>query len=81
MHAITTRSQAVKELAQREADGLEVSLFWDELDDRLTVSVADSRNGESFEFEVSRDKALDAFYHPFSYVRSRTAPSDTLLAA
>jgi hypothetical protein len=82
MQAITNSSRAVRELAQRENDGLEVRLFWDARDDRLTVSVADSKSGEFFEFEVARDKALDGFYHPYSYAAFRLASSpDALLAA
>jgi hypothetical protein len=55
------------ELAYRFADGIEVSLFWSRLTDRLTVLVRDARTGESFEFSPPRDQGLDAFYHPFAY--------------
>jgi hypothetical protein len=33
----------------------------------VTVTVDDSRAGRSFELAVDRDRALDAFYHPFAY--------------
>jgi hypothetical protein len=34
---------------------------------RVTVEVFDEAVGESFELEVPRERALDAFYHPFAY--------------
>jgi hypothetical protein len=48
----------------------------------LTVSVADARTGGFFELEARRDKALDVFYHPYSYAASHTVLyTDALLAA
>ena len=55
------------ELANRRNGGLEVWLFWRRDDDELTLTVADDESGESFEFRVQRERALDAFYHPFAY--------------
>ena len=63
------------ELAYRSGDGIEVSLLWSRLTDRLTVLVGDLRTGEFFEFSPPRDKGLDAFNHPFAY-----APEDAGLA-
>jgi hypothetical protein len=42
-------------------------LLWRQADDRLTVSVADSRTGDSFELPARAENALDVFYHPFAY--------------
>jgi len=56
-----------RELAARENDGLHVLLLWHPREDELTVSVEDTRAGESFLLPVARDCALDAFYHPFAY--------------
>jgi hypothetical protein len=64
------------ELAHRSGDGIEVSLLWSRLTDRLTVLVGDLRTGEFFDFSPPRDKGLDAFHHPFAY-----APKDAGLAA
>ena len=64
------------ELAYRSGDGIEVSLLWSRLTDRLTVLVGDLRTGESFDFTPPRDKGLDAFNHPFAY-----APKDVALTA
>jgi hypothetical protein len=54
------------ELAHRQQDGLEVTLFWD---GRLGVSVevVDVRNENAFAFPVDAESALDAFYHPYAY--------------
>jgi hypothetical protein len=62
------------QLAYRSGDGIEVSLLWSRLTDRVTVLVANLRSGELFDFEPPRDRALDAFYHPFAY-----APEDAAL--
>ncbi len=67
------------ELAFRSFDGIEVALLWSRLTDRLSVVVSDIRSGESFSFLPPREKALDAFYHPFAYA-PRDAALDTLAA-
>ena len=56
-----------RELAAREADGIHVLLLWHPREDAVTVSVEDSRAGHHFDLEVARDRALEAFYHPFAY--------------
>jgi hypothetical protein len=56
-----------RELAARDNDGIHVLLVWHPRDDTVTVSVEDSHAGERFELAVARDRALDAFYHPFAY--------------
>jgi hypothetical protein len=56
-----------RELAQRTTDDIGVALFWNERDDVLTVRVLDERTGAYFEIEPERDRALEAFYHPFAY--------------
>ena len=60
-------SPQARELAARESDGLHVLLLWHPREDALTVSVEDSRAGDRFQLAVARDRALDAFYHPFAY--------------
>jgi hypothetical protein len=68
IHALTT----VRELAHRQADGIEVSLLWNSTDNALTVAVADSRTGDSFNLAVDqRDRALDVFEHPYAYAADR----------
>jgi hypothetical protein len=55
------------ELANRRSGGVEVRLLWSRDSDVCTVAVADDRTGEEFEVTVARERALDAFYHPFAY--------------
>jgi len=63
---ITTATER-SELAHRSADGIDVSLYWTKLTDHVTIELTDRRLGDRLEFEVNRDKALDAFRHPFAY--------------
>lgn len=56
-----------RELAAREADGLHVQLLWNPVADDVSVAVEDLRAGERFHLAVARERALDAFYHPFAY--------------
>ena len=63
----TTDPPATRELACRRNDGLCVRLLWHPRQNDLTVSVTDSRDGESFDFAVEGSRALEAFNHPFAY--------------
>lgn len=72
----TIDPQKIRELAHRAGDGLEVTLLWNEDDNRVVVAVDDARTGERFEIEVPTTSALDAFKHPFAY-----APPDRGAAA
>lgn len=56
-----------RELASRESDGIRILLFWHPRNDKVTVSVDDTRTGQFFELPVQKERALDAFYHPFAY--------------
>jgi hypothetical protein len=49
------------------SDGIQVNLLWHPRKDAVTVAVADSRDGSSFEIAVDRSRALHAFHHPFAY--------------
>jgi hypothetical protein len=62
-----------KELACRARAGLKVVLLWRRADNRLTVTVADSRTGDSFELPARPENALDVFYHPFAYAAGTPA--------
>ena len=64
----TAGNQGVpRELAHREGDGLEVTLFWHPATDRLTVCVCDHRHGVYLEILAAPDCALDVYNHPFAY--------------
>jgi hypothetical protein len=54
------------ELAERAADGLEFSLWWDQPTGRLWVTVQ-NRLGGSWTLDAPPEQALDVFYHPFAY--------------
>jgi len=77
--AATTRTRRI-ELAHRANDGFDVYLFWSEPGSRVTVSIRDARTDESFEFEVDRRRALDAFNHPFAYAAWRGTGNARVLA-
>ena len=56
-----------RELAHRTSDGIEVTLFWSDSTNKITLEVLDSRSGERLGFDVDRHAALDAFNHPYMY--------------
>jgi hypothetical protein len=60
-----------KELATRENDGVEVSLYWNPAGNDVYVFVSDQKTGEHFEIEVGDESPLDVFNHPFAYAASR----------
>ena len=60
------------DLAHRRNDGIDVVLWWSPDDDTVAVEVLHLATDESFELSVERDRALDAFYHPFAYAARRS---------
>jgi hypothetical protein len=62
-----------RELAHRASNGIEVSLFWDKVGDTLSLEVYDAKSDEFFGVEVPRDRALDAFHHPYAYLAAADA--------
>ena len=65
------RQTNTQELLIREADGVAVSLVWRREADTLSVVVDDARAGVSFEIDAPRDRALDAFHHPYAYAAAQ----------
>ncbi len=59
-----------RELAHRFGAGIDVTLYWDAVQEVVTVEVVDLAAGENFELAVPRSRALDAFHHPFAYAAS-----------
>jgi hypothetical protein len=55
------------ELAQREGDGIRVTLYWRKRDDRVSVTVEDHLLGDATTIEVHPADAMDAYEHPFAY--------------
>ena len=61
-------TEATRELAHRISGGLEVSLYWCVEDDSIHIEVRQPATEESIGFPVARERALDAFYHPFAHL-------------
>jgi hypothetical protein len=57
------------ELAERSNDGLEVRLLWNRGTGEIVLELTDGRTGTTREVQVADDRALDAFQHPFAYVK------------
>ena len=73
-----------RELAQRTTNGIEVTLFWTETTNTVTIAVLDTLCGEELEFAVDGARALDAFNHPYAYaaaVRVRSTRATRLAPA
>ena len=64
--AMTTTPTTYRELDQRTADGLAVTLEWNPATDALRVVVVD-RESAAVTFPVRAEDASDAFVHPFVY--------------
>jgi hypothetical protein len=58
--------QPRRELARRAGGGIEVALYWSQLDNSTTVEVWDAASEETIVFGVAPERALEAFYHPFA---------------
>ena len=69
-------------LADRISDGIRVSLYWDKVDDTLTLVVYDAKSSTYFELDVPRDRALEAFHHPYAFLEASTSrgPEETVAA-
>ena len=63
---MTTAGTQRSELAHSSTDGIEVSLFWSQPSNQITIELIDNRIDQRLEFEVANDKALDAFRHPYT---------------
>jgi len=70
MSASTTHIRPRRELAHRATDGIEVTLLWNRVDDTVAVEVVDHAAERAFELLVPRERALDAFHHPYAYAAS-----------
>jgi hypothetical protein len=67
MTTTTLTQDSATDLARRESDGFEVTLFWWPGSGRLTVCVCDHRRGAYLEIPAEPGRALDVYYHPFAY--------------
>lgn len=57
-----------RELARRVSGGIEVTLYWSAHDNSTTIEIWQPASEEALEFGVARERALDAFYHPFAHL-------------
>jgi hypothetical protein len=64
-----------RELDSRLIDGLHVRLLWSAEDQRLAVTVTDTKTGEAFLVDVREgERPMDVFHHPFAYAARRPEP-------
>lgn len=75
MSATSITSPPLRELAHRENGGSDVTLFWDERTGALTVSVCNHGTGTNFQFAAEPDRALHAFYHPYTHAAAQGLPA------
>jgi len=59
-----------RELARRMSGGIEVTLYWSAHDNNTSIEVWQSATERTLHCAVAREAALDAFHHPFAYLRS-----------
>ena len=60
--------RTMRELDSRTNNGIHVRLLWGPDHGQVAVTVADTKTGDRFAFDVAEpDRALHAFRHPFSY--------------
>jgi hypothetical protein len=57
----------LSELDRRSSTHFDVILLWNRDDDTVSIDVTDWREETHFRVEVPRERALDAFHHPFVY--------------
>ena len=58
---------ALRELAERQSDGLLVRLLWDPQRNQTVLRYRDRLTGEAFLIDVPNERALAAFQHPNVY--------------
>jgi hypothetical protein len=66
-----------RELAQRTAGQLEITLYWDTADAEVVVELIDRSGGPSFRLFVPSERALDAFHHPYAYASQLELPVES----
>lgn len=67
MSALRTTTGKRRELAHRNSDGIEVTLYWDGADGSVAVVVIDHHRNDELEIAVRPDQAMNAFRHPYVY--------------
>jgi hypothetical protein len=62
-------TETTRELANRVSGGMEVTLYWCVEGDSIHIEVRQPATRGSIGYPVARERALDAFYHPFAHIR------------
>jgi hypothetical protein len=75
----TAMNASLRELAHREQDGLEVTLFWNACSNETSIEVLDHGDETSFLLTVAGHCALDAFHHPYAYAFANDTAADFTL--
>lgn len=57
-----------RELARRVSGDTQVALYWCADSNTTSIEVWQAGADEALVFVVARDRALDAFYHPFAHL-------------
>lgn len=57
---------ALTDLSYRNQNGLEVTLLWDVMTNKVSIDVVDHRGGSGFRLPVAGDQARYAFDHPYA---------------
>jgi hypothetical protein len=73
MNIVTLNTIARRELASRVTGGLEITLYWEAQDNTTSIEVHKKATAETIAFPVARDRALDAFHHPFAHLAEQEA--------
>jgi len=71
--AVPAIARPRRELARRSSGDLEVTLYWYARENRTSVKIRRRTSGETVIFDVARERALEAFYHPFAHLPSGSA--------
>ena len=67
-----------RELARRVNGGIDVTLYWNTDDNSISVEVWQPATEETLLFTVAKERALEAFHHPFAHLPTTF---DDLMAA
>lgn len=66
--AAVHRREGRRELAHRVTGSVAVTLYWTSDGDTTSIEIRQRSTDEAITFDVSRDRALDAFHHPFAHL-------------
>ena len=64
---VTTNDHGRRELAHRVSGGIEVTRYWSAGDNSTSIEVWQAASDETLAFPAARERALEAFHHPFAH--------------